>query len=91
MVCTQPRRVAAITVAQRVAQEVGVSPGQEVGHAVRFDDCSGPRTRVKFVTDGVLLRECMTDPDLSNYRYVCVCVSACVCASFLSLAPPPSP
>ena len=67
VVCTQPRRVAAITVAQRVAAELDVSCGKEVGYAVRFDDCSSNSTRIKFVTDGVLLRECMTSPDLSGY------------------------
>ena len=67
IVCTQPRRVAAITVAQRVASELDVSCGQEVGYAVRFDDSSSINTRIKFVTDGVLLRECMTNADLSGY------------------------
>ncbi len=70
IVCTQPRRVAAITVAQRVAQELEVECGKEVGYAVRFDDSSCAKTRVKFVTDGVLLRECMTDPNLSSYSVI---------------------
>jgi len=67
VVCTQPRRVAAITVAQRVAAELQVSCGEEVGYAVRFDDCTSQNTRIKFVTDGVLMRECMTNADLSGY------------------------
>eukprot|EP00906_Rhabdomonas_costata_P008657 RCo012301 len=64
---TQPRRVAATTVAQRVAWECGVQLGQEVGYAVRFDDVTGPRTRLKYMTDGILLRELLTDSLLSAY------------------------
>jgi ATP-dependent RNA helicase DDX35 len=61
--CTQPRRVAAITVAERVAQEMDVQLGIEVGYSIRFDDCHDPhRTRIKFLTDGMLLRETMSDP-----------------------------
>jgi len=69
---TQPRRVAAISVAHRVAEELGESRVGHglVGYAVRFDDRSGPRTRVKFVTDGVLVRECLADPRLRRYRAV---------------------
>lgn len=65
--CTQPRQVAAATVAARVADEMGVRLGREVGYAVRFDNCTDPvRTRVKFLTDGVLIRETMLDPLLSR-------------------------
>ena len=70
VVCTQPRRVAAVTIAQRVAQEQGVKLGDEVGYCVRFDDKSSSKTRIKYVTDGVLLRECMSDPNLSAYSIV---------------------
>ena len=70
IVCTQPRRVAAITVAQRVAAELDATCGQEVGYAVRFDDCTSNKTRIKFVTDGVLLRECMSDADMTNYSVI---------------------
>jgi HrpA-like RNA helicase len=70
VVCTQPRRVAATTIAERVASERGCRLGGDVGYTVRFDDCSGARTVVKYVTDGILLRESMTDPDLSNYDVV---------------------
>ena len=45
--CTQPRRVAAMSVAQRVADELDVVLGQEVGYTIRFEDCSGPRTSLK--------------------------------------------
>jgi ATP-dependent RNA helicase DHX8/PRP22 len=65
--CTQPRRVAATSVAQRVAEECGVKLGEEVGYAIRFDDCTSARTRIKYMTDGVLLRECLMDPRLSAY------------------------
>ncbi|KAK3181557.1 Cyclin-dependent kinase catalytic subunit [Lecanicillium sp. MT-2017a] len=65
--CTQPRRVAAMSVAARVAEEVGVKVGNEVGYSVRFDDCSGDKTILKYMTDGMLLREFMTEPDLAGY------------------------
>lgn len=67
---TQPRRVAAISVAQRVAQEMGFTLGSEVGYQVRFDDCTSQDTAVKYMTDGCLLREILTDPSLSLYSVV---------------------
>ncbi|KAG8002175.1 putative ATP-dependent RNA helicase DHX40 [Nibea albiflora] len=67
---TQPRRVAAITVAQRVAQEMQCSLGREVGYQVRFDDCTSQDTAVKYMTDGCLLREVLADPVLSQYSVV---------------------
>lgn len=67
---TQPRRVAAITVAQRVAQERGSEPGQVVGHCVRFDDMTSEKTRIKYMTDGMLLREAILDPLLKRYSFV---------------------
>ena len=68
--CTQPRRVAAMSVSQRVAEELDVSLGQEVGYSIRFEDCSGPRTLLKYMTDGMLLREAMSDPMLDNYQVI---------------------
>ncbi|GEQ71849.1 hypothetical protein JCM33374_g5535 [Metschnikowia sp. JCM 33374] len=65
--CTQPRRVAATSVAQRVAEEVGCDLGQEVGYSIRFEDVSSNKTAIKYLTDGMLLREFLTDPLLSNY------------------------
>uniref|UniRef100_A0A667WR36 RNA helicase n=1 Tax=Myripristis murdjan TaxID=586833 RepID=A0A667WR36_9TELE len=67
---TQPRRVAAITVAQRVAQEMQCALGREVGYQVRFDDCTSQDTVVKYMTDGCLLREILADPGLSQYSVV---------------------
>ncbi|KAM9733908.1 putative ATP-dependent RNA helicase DHX40 [Menidia menidia] len=67
---TQPRRVAAITVAQRVAQEMQCTLGREVGYQVRFDDCTSQDTVVKYMTDGCLLREVLADPALSQYSVI---------------------
>ncbi|CCH42714.1 Pre-mRNA-splicing factor [Wickerhamomyces ciferrii] len=64
--CTQPRRVAAMSVAARVADEMGVRIGHEVGYSVRFDDKTNEKTVVKYMTDGMLLREFLTDPELSD-------------------------
>ncbi|KAJ3331053.1 DEAH-box ATP-dependent RNA helicase prp22 [Gonapodya sp. JEL0774] len=68
--CTQPRRVAAMSVAKRVAEEVGVRLGEEVGYTIRFEDCTSPQTKIKYMTDGMLLRECLVDPQLSKYSVV---------------------
>lgn len=67
---TQPRRVAATSVARRVAQEVGTRLGGLVGYSIRFEDCTSPQTRLKYCTDGLLLREILTDPLLSRYSVV---------------------
>jgi len=68
--CTQPRRVDAMSVAQRVADEMDVPLGQEVGYTIRFEDCSSPKTILKYQTDGMLLREAMSDPHLDGYQIV---------------------
>ncbi|ACO70016.1 hypothetical protein MICPUN_97967 [Micromonas commoda] len=67
---TQPRRVAAVSVARRVAHEMGVKIGTLVGYTVRFEDCSSRETRIKYMTDGTLLRECLEDPNLSKYGVI---------------------
>lgn len=69
-VVTQPRRVAAIQMAKRVAYESGTSLGREVGYTIRFEDNSTPDTNIKYVTDGILVRECLMDPDLNHYDVV---------------------
>ncbi|XP_034939713.1 ATP-dependent RNA helicase DHX8 [Chelonus insularis] len=68
--CTQPRRVAAMSVAKRVAEEFGCRLGQEVGYTIRFEDCTGPETNIKYMTDGMLLRECLMDLDLKAYSVI---------------------
>lgn len=68
--CTQPRRVAAMSVSRRVAEELGVTWGREVGCKMRFSDDTGPETRVKFMTDGILLAEIQSDPWLRSYAAV---------------------
>lgn len=68
--CTQPRRVAAMSVAQRVADEMDVELGQEVGYNIRFEDNTSPKTFLKYMTDGMLLREAMSDPKLSRYSAI---------------------
>jgi pre-mRNA-splicing factor ATP-dependent RNA helicase DHX15/PRP43 len=65
--CTQPRRVAAMSVAERVSQEMDVELGEEVGYSIRFEDKTGPKTVLKYMTDGMLLREAMTDHNLTRY------------------------
>lgn len=65
--CTQPRRVAAMSVAARVAEEMGVKLGREVGYSIRFEDCTSDRTLLKYMTDGMLLREFLTEPGLDSY------------------------
>ncbi|CAH2091491.1 unnamed protein product [Euphydryas editha] len=65
--CTQPRRVAAMSVARRVSDEMGVRLGEEVGYAIRFEDCTSPNTVIKYMTDGILLREGLREPDLDQY------------------------
>ena len=65
--CTQPRRVAAMSVAARVAEEMGTRVGQQVGYMIRFEDKTSEKTVLKYMTDGMLLREFLTDPELSKY------------------------
>jgi pre-mRNA-splicing factor ATP-dependent RNA helicase DHX38/PRP16 len=88
--CTQPRRVAAMSVARRVSEEVAAntpvpnrtelhSLGGLVGYAIRFEDVTSPQTTIKYMTDGVLLRESLRDPDLNMYER----------GRSVALAPPP--
>lgn len=68
--CTQPRRVAAMSVAKRVSEEMGVELGQDVGYAIRFEDCTSEKTVIKYMTDGILLRESLRESDLDNYSAI---------------------
>ena len=71
---TQPRRVAAITLAKRVSEELNCTPGTIVGHRVRFDDTTDIRgtntTKIIYATDGMLLREAISDPFLQRYGMI---------------------
>ncbi|KAI1093450.1 P-loop containing nucleoside triphosphate hydrolase protein [Rostrohypoxylon terebratum] len=69
---TQPRRVSATTVAVRVAEEYGCEIGKEVGYSIRFEDVTSAATRIKFLTDGLLIREALVDPLLSRYSVIMV-------------------
>ncbi|KAK5112646.1 hypothetical protein LTR62_003962 [Meristemomyces frigidus] len=68
--CTQPRRVAAMSVAQRVSDEVGCRLGEEVGYTIRFEDKTSDRTRIKYMTDGIMQREILLDPEMSKYSVI---------------------
>lgn len=68
--CTQPRRVAAVSVAKRVAEEVGCELGAEVGYTIRFEDCTSSDTKIKYMTDGILQREILLDPNLRKYSVI---------------------
>ncbi|CAG9863000.1 unnamed protein product [Phyllotreta striolata] len=68
--CTQPRRVAAMSVAKRVSDEMGTQLGDEVGYAIRFEDCTSEKTVIKYMTDGILLRESLRESDLDHYSAV---------------------
>lgn len=87
--CTQPRRVAAMSVAKRVSDEMGTVLGEEVGYAIRFEDCTSDvglltrclssdwicqfllqKTIIKYMTDGILLRESLRESDLDHYSAV---------------------
>ncbi|GAA0161815.1 RNA helicase [Lithospermum erythrorhizon] len=70
--CTQPRRVAAMSVATRVSKELGVKLGHEVGYSIRFEDCTSEKTVLKYMTDGMLLREFLGEPDLASYSVVMI-------------------
>ncbi|MSU71883.1 MAG: ATP-dependent RNA helicase HrpA [Opitutus sp.] len=70
--CTQPRRVAALSIARRVAEELGVAWGKEVGCKIRFNDHTTSQTVIKFLTDGMLLAEVEGDPLLRDYDAIII-------------------
>lgn len=72
IVCTQPRRISAIAVAERVAQERGESCGDTVGYSIRLEKRSGPRTALLFCTTGILLRHLEGDDQLGHVTHVLV-------------------
>jgi len=65
--CTQPRRVAAVSVSKRVAEEYGCALGEQVGYSIRFEDVTSKETVIKYMTDGMLMREYLADNDLRRY------------------------
>jgi len=65
--CTQPRRIAAMTVANRIAEELGETVGQSVGYKIRFTDRTSRHSLIKVMTDGILLAETLHDPFLNRY------------------------
>jgi ATP-dependent helicase HrpA len=70
--CTQPRRVAALSISRRIAEELNVAWGREVGCKIRFDDRSSAETYIKLMTDGILLAETQGDPLLSEYNAIII-------------------
>eukprot|EP00004_Rigifila_ramosa_P027499 TRINITY_DN899_c0_g2_i1.p1 TRINITY_DN899_c0_g2~~TRINITY_DN899_c0_g2_i1.p1 ORF type:complete len:1026 (+),score=231.74 TRINITY_DN899_c0_g2_i1:1-3078(+) len=68
--CTQPRRVAAVSVAKRVSEEMGCELGSTVGYSIRFEDVTSSDTVIKYMTDGVLLRESLNDADIEQYSAI---------------------
>ena len=72
IVCTQPRRVAAMSIAKRVSQEMEVELGKQVGYTVRFDDKTSNDTLIKYATDGLLLKEATTDHTLKKYQIIII-------------------
>ncbi|XP_071503561.1 pre-mRNA-splicing factor ATP-dependent RNA helicase PRP16-like [Diadema antillarum] len=68
--CTQPRRVAAMSVAKRVSEEMDVTLGEDVGYAIRFEDVTSEKTLIKYMTDGILLRESLRESDLDHYSAI---------------------
>lgn len=68
--CTQPRRVAAMSVAKRVSEEMSVKLGNEVGYQIRFDDCTSDKTVLTYMTDGLLLKHLSIDPGLEEYSVI---------------------
>ncbi|XP_012275192.1 pre-mRNA-splicing factor ATP-dependent RNA helicase PRP16 [Orussus abietinus] len=68
--CSQPRRVAAMSVAKRVSDEMATTLGDKVGYAIRFEDCTSKETVIKYMTDGILLRESLREGDLDRYSVI---------------------
>ncbi|HAN30871.1 MAG TPA: ATP-dependent helicase, partial [Myxococcales bacterium] len=69
---TQPRRIAAVSVSWRIAAELGVEVGDQVGYTIRFDDQSTEQTRIRVMTDGILLQEARETPDFDTYGVIII-------------------
>ena len=69
---TQPRRIAALSVSEFIAKQLRIPPGSLVGYKMRFEDCTSPETKIKIMTDGILLQELKLDPWLSKYSVIMV-------------------
>ncbi|MCH2211227.1 MAG: ATP-dependent RNA helicase HrpA [Fuerstiella sp.] len=69
---TQPRRIAARSIAVRLSEELGCRPGQQAGYRIRFNDASGPETLIRLMTDGIMLAETQSDRFLSQYDTIIV-------------------
>lgn len=72
IVCTQPRRIAAISVAKKVAEDMDTKVGNLVGYSVRFDNACSKRTKLRFVTDGIILKEILFDKELKKYNCIII-------------------
>jgi len=70
--CTQPRRIAALSISRRIAEEVQMNWEREIGCKIRFDDRSSPETYIKLMTEGILLAETQGDPLLSEYNAIII-------------------
>lgn len=70
--CTQPQRVAAMTVAKRVSDEIGCELGTTVGYEIRFESCTSKDTVIKFMTDSIMILECLTDRDFDQYSAIII-------------------
>ncbi|KAI5167416.1 pre-mRNA-splicing factor ATP-dependent RNA helicase DHX15/PRP43 [Nematocida sp. AWRm79] len=72
IVCSQPRRIAAISIAKRVSEEMHATLGKLVGYSVRFEECTSDSTMIKYVTDGTLIRDFINDPSISQYKAIVI-------------------
>ena len=70
VIITQPRRMAAVSMANRVCQERDAKLGEGVGYTIRFDDKTTKDTQLRYITDGIFVRQCINDPYLFNYHVV---------------------
>ena len=72
ILCTEPRRIAVCSAAREVAKKIRCNLGSTVGYSIRFQDYTGPKTRIKFITEGLLIKELLFNPSLKNYSILIV-------------------